>query len=91
MSQQSLPATKVGSGKPTQDTKKSATPIGADRYEEFITTTRARREGSQVMDKMIMILKQSKYAVNGFSFNVLKVKIRNPFLSILRQVNTHFF
>ena len=56
MSQPALPETKVGSAKTTQDTKKSASPIGADRYEEIITTSRSRREGSQVMNKMIVII-----------------------------------
>ena len=56
MSQPALPETKVGSAKTTQDTKKSASPIGADRYEEIITTSRSRREGSQVMNKMLVII-----------------------------------
>ena len=65
MSHGSLPATKVVVGKMTPDTKKSATPIGADRYEEIITTSRTRREGSQVMQNIIVIINQSKYVVNG--------------------------
>ena len=75
MSQPSLPITKAGSAKTTQDTKKSATPIGADRYEEIITTSRTRREGSQVMNKMIVIIRQSKLDIS-FSFFFF------PFLTI---------
>ena len=47
-SQSSSSSSKATQGKHTLDAKKSVTPLGADRYEEIITVSRNRREGSQV-------------------------------------------
>ena len=47
LSQSNLPS--IRQGKALTDGKKSATPLGADRYEEFISVSRNRREGSQVL------------------------------------------
>ena len=46
LSQSNLPS--IRQGKAFTDGKKSVTPLGADRYEEFISVSRNRREGSQV-------------------------------------------
>ena len=50
LSQSALPTTRSvpTTRKAAADGKKSATPLGADRYEEIITVSRNRREGSQV-------------------------------------------
>ena len=47
LSHSNLPT--IRQGKAVTDSKKSVTPLGADRYEEFISVSRSRREGSQVM------------------------------------------
>ena len=61
LSHSSLPTTRRGIPQP--DGKKSATPLGADRYEEIITVSRNRREGSQV-GKKILIYKITKIIKN---------------------------
>ena len=48
MSQSSSSLSKIGTGRQKNEVKRSAPTVGADRYEEIITTRRGRREGSQV-------------------------------------------